>query len=553
MKPTLSGAVKALPFAFLSVLFAYPLIMILVKSLTHGGSNPIEPFGILLSDSFYLQRIWFTFWQAAVSTILTLAVGLPSAFVFAKYQFPGKRLLLSLTTIPFVMPPIVMALGFIALIGPSGVLNTFLSSTFELERPPIGILNTVAVVLIAHVVYEFTIVVRIVSTAWERLDYRLQESARVLGAGPWATFRLVTLPLLFPSIIAAATLVFMFTFTSFGVVLILGGSQNSTIEVTIYTLTAQLFQLPLAATLAIFQTLMTFLIMTSYAWLQETKIVQVGFQPHQKEERSDEEKRRRLFLGSNMILVLIILSPMLALIAKTFIDENGLNFTYIMSIFSNTQNSFFFVSPLKAIMNSVIFAIATVTLSIPLGLASAYAIGQRRAWWKNPLDGLLMLPLGVSAVTLSFGFLVTFNRAPFDLRGTWAIIVLAHVLIAYPFILRILLPALRAMNPALRDTARVLGASPAQVFRKIDLPILSGGLVIGASFAFAISLGEFGASLLLNRPELTTIPVVIFRFFGQPGQENLGQALAMSTLLMGMCAISFFVIERTRGEDRWTF
>ena len=553
MKPTLSGTMKALPFAFLSVLFAYPLIMILAKSLTQSGNNLTQPFVTLLSDSYYLERVWFTFWQATVSTILTLAVGLPSAYVFAKYQFPGKRLLLSLTTVPFVMPPIVMALGFIALIGPTGVLNTLLSSIFGLEQPPIKILNTVAIVLIAHVVYEFTIVVRVVSTAWERIDYRLQESARVLGASPWATFRLITLPLLFPSIIAAATLVFMFTFTSFGVVLILGGSQHATVEVTIYTLTAQLFQLPLAATLAIFQTLFTFLIMTTYAWLQESKIIQVKFQPRLNEERRTEKNKRNVLLGSNTIIVFVILSPLFALIIKTFVGENGLDFTYINSIFSNTQNSYFFVSPLKAITNSVTFAILTVVLALPLGLASAYAIGQRRAWWKNPLDAILMLPLGVSAVTLSFGFLVTFNQPPLDLRGTWIIIVLAHVLIAYPFILRILLPTLRSMNPDLRNTARVLGASPVQAFRKIDLPILSSGLVVGASFAFAISLGEFGSSLLLNRPELTTIPVVIFRFLGQPGQENLGQALAMSSLLMSMCAISFFVIERARGEDRWTF
>jgi thiamine transport system permease protein len=553
MKLTLSGAMKLLPFAFLSVLFAYPLIMILAKSLTQGTNDPTNPFVTLLSDSYYLERIWFTFWQAAVSTILTLAVGLPSAYVFAKYQFTGKRLLLSLTTIPFVMPPIVMALGFIALIGPTGVLNTLLSSIFELERPPINLLNTLAIIVIAHVVYEFTIVVRIVSTAWERLDYRLQESAQVLGAGSWATFRFVTLPLLFPSIVAAATLVFMFTFTSFGVVLILGGSQHATVEVTIYTLTAQLFQLPLAAALVIFQTLFTFLIMTIYAWLQESKIVQVEFQSGPKEEPLTKQNKRKFLLGSNIILVLMILSPLLALITKTFIHENEINFTYIISIFSNTQNSFFFVSPLRAITNSLLFAIMTVALSLPLGLASAYALGRRRTWWKNPLDAILMLPLGISTVTLSFGFLVTFNRAPLDLRGTWIIIVLAHVLIAYPFILRILLPALRAMNPDLRNTARVLGASPTQVFRKIDLPILSSGLIVGASFAFAISLGEFGASLLLNRPELTTIPVVIFRFLGQPGQQNLGQALAMSSLLMSMCAISFFIIERARGEDRWTF
>jgi thiamine transport system permease protein len=164
-------------------------------------------------------------------------------------------------------------------------------------------------------------------------------------------------------------------------------------------------------------------------------------------------------------------------------------------------------------------------------------------------DALLMMPLGVSAVTLGFGFLVAFNRQPIDLRGSWAILVIAHSLVAYPFVIRSLLPVLRGMPPQLKESAALLGASPVNVFLHIELPLIARALLVGATFAFAISMGEFGASLLLARPEFTTIPVAIFRLLGQPGPSNLGQALAMSTILMAVVALGFMSIERFRYRN----
>ena len=140
-------------------------------------------------------------------------------------------------------------------------------------------------------------------------------------------------------------------------------------------------------------------------------------------------------------------------------------------------------------------------------------------------------------------------RGPLDLRASWVVIVIAHSLVAYPFVIRSLLPVLRGMPVHFREAAAVLGASPTKIFFHVDLPIVSRALLVGATFAFAVSMGEFGASLLLVRPELTTMPVAIFRLLSQPGETNLGQALAMSSLLMLVVALVFAAIERFRYRD----
>jgi thiamine transport system permease protein len=165
------------------------------------------------------------------------------------------------------------------------------------------------------------------------------------------------------------------------------------------------------------------------------------------------------------------------------------------------------------------------------------------------LDPILMLPLSVSSVTLGFGYIVALDEPPLNLRTSPWLPPLAHTLVALPFVVRSLLPVLRGMNPRWREAAATLGASPWRVWLEIDLPIVGQAMLVGAVFAFTVSMGEFGATSLIARPERPTMPVAIGRFLGQPGALNQGQALAMSTLLMLVCLVSFVAIERFRvGE-----
>ena len=534
------------PLVYLGVFFLYPLASILARSLGGEVGYDLGPFRTLLGDSYYLGRIWFTIWQALVSTLLTLAIGIPAAYLFARYEFPGKTLLKALTTLPFVMPTIVVAMGFVALFGSQGVINTLLMDLFGFDNPPIRVTNSLIIIFMAHAFYNYAIVVRIVSALWANLDPRLEETAKVLGAGRVGTLYHVTLPLLMPAIVSSALLAFAFSFTSFGVVLILGGSQFATLEVAIYELTAKLFRLPLAGALSIVQLVFTYAFLLLYSRFQERAAVRVDLKPREATVRRRMRAGDKLFVAAMVVLLLAMLSPLIALVARSLTFEGEYTTTQVANLFSNERGSYFYLSPLNIMWNSLRFALATVAISLFVGTIVAYFLAGSGRRGRSVPDALFMLPLGVSAVTLGFGYIIALGRPPLDIRGSWVILVVAHSLVAYPFVIRSLLPVLRGMSPNLREAAAVLGAPPARVFVLIDLPIIAPALLVGATFAFAVSMGEFGASLVLVRPEFTTMPVAIFRFLGLPGAANLGSALSMSTLLMAVVAIGFVAIERFR-------
>jgi thiamine transport system permease protein len=540
-----------LPLAFLAVFFFYPLVSIFALSFAPRGTLDLSALRKLISTSYYARTLWFTVWQAAVSTGLTVVLALPGAYTFAHYEFRGKELLRALTTVPFVMPTTVVATAFTSLLGPRGRINLGLMGLLGLEKPPIDLRHTIWIILIAHVFYNYAVVLRIVGGFWANQNPRLEEAARMLGGDRWRTFRHITLPLLMPAISAAALLVFIFCFTSFGVVLILGGPRFATLEVEIYRQTVNLFNLPLAATLSLAQIICTFGMMSVYTRLQARTVVPLEFRPRRVTQRRPVTRRDRLLVALNVAFMLILLfTPLLALAERSLsLGVTGYTVTYYRELFYNRRGSVFFVPPVEAVRNSVGFAALTVLLALVLGTISAYLLARHEGRLSRWLDPLFMLPLGVSAVTLGFGYIITLDEPPLNLRTSPLLIPLAHTLVALPFVVRSLLPVVRGIHPHLREAAANLGASPSRVWREIDLPIVARALLVGAVFAFTISMGEFGATALVARPQYPTMPVAIYRFLGQPGALNYGQALAMSTLLMIVCAVGFLAIERFRyGE-----
>ena len=532
----------AVPLLFLAVFFFYPLISILGVSLAPDGQLDLSGFAELVTSPYYRDTLLFTTAQAAISTLLTLALALPGAYVFARFHFPGKSLLLSLATLPFVLPTVVVAAAFMALIGQNGIVNVWLMNLFGLETPPIQLERTLAIILIVHVFYNYAIALRIISSYWANQSPRLEEAARVLGAGGWRVWWEVRLPLLRPAILAAAILVFIFTFTSFGVVLILGGPRFATLEVEIYREATALFNLQVAAALSLVQVGFMFVLMIVYTRLQQQS--SGDLQSAQVVARPPRTRRERAFVIANVTLIIVLLlTPLAALVIRSFTGEDGFTTRYYALLSTNPRGSVLFVPPLEAVGNSLRYALATTALAGSLGMITAYLLTRRGARW---LDPVFMLPLATSAVTLGFGFIIALDEPPLNLRTSPALIPLAHTLVAMPFVVRSVLPALRAISPNTRGAAQVLGASPLNVWRFIDLPLISRGLLVGAIFAFTVSMGEFGASVFVVRPDTPTMPVVIFRLLSQPGAVNYGQALAMSTILMAVCAVSFILIERAR-------
>ncbi len=534
------------PLLFLSIFFFYPLTKIL--TLTFDLETFTDPNNLRITQ----HATRFTFYQATLSTILTFALGLPSAILFSRFDFHGKSLLRVLTAVPFMLPTVVVAAAFNSLF--SYKVTGSMLQVFNLQPSTLNFL----LILTAHVFYNTTIVIRIVGNALSQLGPRIEASARILGADTFRTWRHITLPLLRPSLLAAALLVFMFDFTSFGVILLLGGSNFATLEVEIYIRALQLPNLNLAALLSVIQLIFTLIF--SILYTRTINQVQTQTAPRFSTARPPKTIKEKIFVATlTLLLSSFFFLPLVSLPIRSLTrleadrgqrDEIQYGFTtdYYEELFINRRGSLFYVPPVQAAVNSLGFAGITVILSLALGYPAAYALAKPTRLEKF-LDPFLMLPLGASAVMMGLGFILSFGR----LIASPFFIPIAHTLIALPFVIRTLQPALASIPERLRQAASTLGASPFRVWQTVDFPILSRATLSAATFAFTVSLGEFGATLLITRPEYPTIPIAISRFLSQPGGLNYGQAMAMATLLMLLTTLSILLIEKLRFNNAGEF
>jgi thiamine transport system permease protein len=516
------------PLAFLAVFFVFPLTAIVGRGLgSGGGESAID----VLTDPLTREVLWFTIWLAAASTALTVVIASPAAYVLGRYDFRGRSVVRALVIVPFVLPTVVVALAFLAIL-PEG-----------LERGPVAI-------LIAHAFFNVAVVVRIVGTFWAGLDRRTSEAASTLGATPWQRFVHVTLPLLAPALSAAAAIVFLFSFTSFGVVAILGGPRYATLEVEIYNQAVRAFDLHAAAILSLVQ-LVCVALTVAVAMHLERQLAARG------QLRSEEDVLRRpntiaektLVAGSLAALAVFLGIPLAAVVERSLATGDGHGFEAYRALTEPT--SALLATPWEAVVNSIVYATAATAIALVVGGLAAFALAGGEG--NRAFDGMLMLPLGASAVMLGFGFLIAFDEGWYDFRSAPWIVPVVQALVAIPFVVRIVTPTLRAIDHRQREAAALLGASPQRVRREIDLPVAARALAVAAGFAFAISLGEFGATVFLARPDKPTLPVAIFRFLGRPGELNIAQAYALAVILMAVAAISILLVERVQRRPTGWF
>ncbi len=525
-----------IPITFLLLFYFYPLSAILKLSLFNNNNLEISGLSFIWSKSG-IKVISFTFLQAMLSTVLTLLIALPAAWLYSKYNFATKTAFRIITTIPFVLPTMVVATAFQALLAQNGFLNQLFNSFYPDQQPIIQVEHSLWFILLAHVFYNYSLIIRIVGTHWEKIDSSQTQAAHTLGANPWQTFTHITLPTIMPAIASASLLIFIFCFSSFGIILILGGSQFSTIEVEIYRQTIYFFNLPTAAGLAIVQLLCNFIAMWTSGRL--SKKYNFSWANNNK-----QAKKNHLVNIIMMSMAIVLISPLFALLYKSLAGENGFTISYYLSLFQNQGNSYFFISPLRAGINSISTAISTMLLSLAIGLPATFFLAKTRN--KAIWDGIIMLPVATSAVTLGLGYIIALDKPPLNLRDSGLLILtIAHCLIAFPFFVRCLLPSLQAIPENLKENGAVLGASPQQTLLLITLPLVKTAVLSGMIFSFAISMGEFGAAIFLSRPENQTLPIAIFSYLGKPGQLNHGQAMAMSVILMLITGLSFLLMELT--------
>jgi thiamine transport system permease protein len=524
-----------IPLGFLGVFFVWPVTAIISRSLTAGALHDV------LTNPGLRHVAWFTLWQAAVATLLTLAVGLPGAYVVARYEFRGRRLFRAFVTVPFVLPTVVVATAFLVLFRPGGALSF------------LGWQRGVGPLLVAEVFFNVAVIVRTVGGFWSQLDPHRTDAARVLGASRFRAFREVTLPLLWAPIAAAASIVFLFTFTAFGVVLLIADPAHSTLEFEIYRQAVELFDLPIAAALAFVQMIAVITLLLVLSRIQERRAVTlrlVAARDAARPPRGWERVVVAVVLGCTIVF---LGGPMLVLAVESLRLGGSWSLASYRALSSSSATDTLFVPAWQALRNSLVFAAMAAVIAVVIGGLASVVIASRPGRATRAMDTMLMLPLGTSAVTIGFGFLVALDRWPVDFRAKTILVPIAQAVVAIPFVIRAVVPALRSIDQRLRDAASVLGAPPRRVWQEVDLPIAMRAFVVGFGFALAVSLGEFGATLFVARPDSPTIPIAISRFLDRPGALNLGEAMAMSTVLMIVTGLVVLAIEQLRVRQLGEF
>ncbi len=564
----------------LLVVFYYPVGTVLVESVVVDGVVTLAVFAELLRDPFYfgdLARVFagehplgvardflgpdrrigivgFTAYQAALSTLVSVALGVPLAYLLARFEFRGRRTLRSLTILPFVLPSIMVAVGFVATFGRNGTLNGVLET---LGLPPVELMFTLEAILIAHAFYNAPLVARVTTAAWESVDASAVETARSLGAGPIRAFADVVAPQVYPAVLMGAALTFVFTFGTFPIVLALGGFQLATVEVFIYRLVRDLNYAE-AAALAVVELVISLAVLFAYLRYEAKHTVQSGgVRPLPRKSllptaHTVREWLPRVGLGVYVVVAsLVFVAPIVSMILASVTGGDGaLTLDHYRFLIERQETGAAFqVRPWPAIRNSLVFAAASALVALPMGVVIA-VVTTREYRGRKLVGTLAMAPFAVSGILVGLGLLrglvfgVEIAGWRIAVAGS-AAIVAAHAVSGYPFVVRTVAPGLESLDRSLIESARALGASRARVLRDVELPLVWPGVVAGAAFAVAISMGEFTSTIVLaTGADAYTMPVAIERFIGR----RLGPATAMGVVLLVVTAISFVVIERLGGD-----
>jgi thiamine transport system permease protein len=516
MKLSSRMALLLLPSAAVVLMLLLPMLRLAAEG---WGESFYDSFLTVWQDDFLKWRLAWSFAQAAVTCVLALIFGLPVAWVLARFDFPGRQLVLRLLMLPFVVPTLVAALGVLALWGPQGVFSRWLG--FDLQDTP-------WLLLYGNLFFNLCLVVRAGVDALGQVNAHCVAASRSLGATPWRAFWRVEWPVIAPWLTSSLCLVFLYCFSGFGLALVLGGQRYATVEVEIYTLVAYELKLAQASSLALWMLVLTGLVALAYAIVEKRLSVSTRLQPVALRQPKTALNRLAVF-GCLVVLFFFCAAPILAIVWRAFQADSQ-----AWAALSDAET-------LQALWNTLRFSAIALLIATVLGIAHALGTQGSVAW-----RAAAYLPLIASPVTVAFGLLLLYP----DWTASLALLIAAYAVLAYPFVTKAMTAGLGSLPDNLGQVASTLGASPARTFWRVTLPLLSPALRRGMAFAAATALGEFAVTLFLSRPEWTTLTTLIYQRLGKPGAVNLDTAMLLACLLMLLSALVFVVIDSPQRSDK---
>ncbi len=533
-QPTGSGPSPRLGRLAVAVVFvavAVPVLAVLARAVRVDGGWSTEALDRVLSSWRTWRVVAVTVGQAAVSCGLTVAVGVPVAWVLARFRFRGRGLVRTAATVPFVLPTVIVGAAFASLLGPSGLADAR---------------GTWWAILAAHLCFNLAVMVRVVAAALADLDPDLEAAARVLGATPVQAARRVLLPAVAPAVVSAAVVVFLFCLTSFGVIVVLGGGPVTTVEVEIWVRATRQFDLSGAAVLAGLQVVAVVATLALHARLAR-RTVSPGRRTTTMARAPRGPREWTEVVGAVAVVGLVSVLPLAALAERSLRVGDGHGLEHWTGLGSAAAGTGLAVSPWDALAVSLVTATLAATVAVLVAVPASALVARRPG---GAADRVLLLPLGVSATTVGLGLLLVAGRPPLDLRRAWWLVPAAQALVAVPLVVRVVGPALRELPSSVSEAAAVLGADRRARWWRVELPMVRGAVVAAAGLALVACLGEFGATVFLARADRPTVPVAVERLLSRPGPAGFGQAMALSCILVLVCGVVLALVDRWAGP-RW--
>ena len=546
------GELMLIPaFLFILIIFYIPLGGILVKGIQNEqGFFSLDGIVEILKSSYYRKIISFTFFQAIISTILSVAIGLPGAWIMSHFAFPGKKLIKAVITIPFILPSILVVLGFVLFFGKNGMLNNFLN---KLGFEDLKVLYSFKAIIFAHIFYNFPIAIRIISSLWSKIPESQMMAAKSLGAGKIKVFTTVTLHQILPAVLTSAMIIFIYCFMSFAIILVLGGGpQLSTVEVEVYRLAKVSLELNRGSSLALIQSSLTLLFMFLYSSLEKYKSYEeklLARKPQTLHKLQFDIKSLFILIYFLFVLLLIV-APPLSVILESFKESRSLSggkqfslYWYKQIFFPDNRGTYGKIA-FSSLKNSLFYAVSTIIFTLPISTLVSWVITRKKLTFPGLTELIFLLPLGISSVILGLSYMRLGNMLPNSFRGSALLVILVHSAISLPLVFKPVLSIFRKIKRSIREAALNLGASGLRAFWDIELPLIKSGLLTGATFAFAVSIGEMNATLMLSQPGTATLPISIYRLIGS---YKFFGACALGTVLMFICLIAFMAIDKFDG------
>ena len=527
----------------------------------------------VLGEAATRKIVGFTLGQALLSTLLALAIGLPGAWLLGSGRYRGSVWIRAIVSIPFAMPPLLVVLGFVLFFGQNGWANRFLMSIGGLSVAPVDILYRPRAIILAHAFYNFPIVLRFVGEGISRARTAYAHAASSLGASGLRSFLTVFLPLSLPSVAASAILVFLYCYTSFAVVLVLGGGPGATtLPVEIYRAARISLDFPRAGALALVETTLAFAAYAAYVRMAtySRSVSGIVERTAQAEVRPSLQERKKitlpflhpLVLLYTIMVILLVLGPLLSVFLESFLVRTRQAPIFVIS--SKWWNAIS-LSAFPALGRSVLLAFSAATISVCIAGSSALAVwginsfskkkrgdggealsiwfgarkalSGRRPFAERALAVMCAAPLASSGIVLGLGYLRFFGSGLG--RSFWAP-ALAHAVSALPFAYGSISEGLSSLSPSLAGASSSLGAQPLRTAISVALPAAKRRILSAWAFAVAISLGEVNTVLMLGLEDFETLPLLIYR---ASGAYRFGSACAAGVLLASVCVASYALSE----------